>query len=153
MRKMLGGGMRQAGVLAAACLVALDCTRPRLHLDHARARRLALGTSLSGLHLKSFQVDPSEQHTNIVLVRMPAECGFTAGSVVSRLAHVCLEETQGDCKTADDEGVIVKAVQFDDRTLRLTLHQDIDDEALWLAIMKITYVFREMEAKRQVTAA
>ena len=42
-RKLLGGGMRQAGVLAAAGLVALEETPPRLTEDHANARRLAEG--------------------------------------------------------------------------------------------------------------
>lgn len=40
-RKMMGGGMRQAGVLAAACHVALDTIVPRLHEDHANARTIA----------------------------------------------------------------------------------------------------------------
>jgi threonine aldolase len=44
-RKMLGGGMRQSGVLAAAALYALDQHLPRLHLDHAHARLLAEGLS------------------------------------------------------------------------------------------------------------
>ena len=43
MRKQVGGGMRQAGVLAAACLVALDEMVDRLAEDHANARRLAEG--------------------------------------------------------------------------------------------------------------
>ena len=42
-RKMLGGGMRQAGVIAAAGIVALEETVPRLREDHANARRLAEG--------------------------------------------------------------------------------------------------------------
>lgn len=43
MRKMLGGGMRQAGVLAAAAIVALDEVVPLLKLDHKRAQILAKG--------------------------------------------------------------------------------------------------------------
>ena len=42
-RKLLGGGMRQAGVLAAAALVALEDTPKRLHRDHENARHLAKG--------------------------------------------------------------------------------------------------------------
>ncbi|KPJ21115.1 hypothetical protein RR48_00226, partial [Papilio machaon] len=52
----------------------------------------------------------------------------------------------GDCKTPNDEGVIVKAVCFDSKTIRFTLHHDINDEDLWLAIMKIIYVFKELDA-------
>jgi threonine aldolase len=62
-RKLLGGGMRQAGVLAAAGLVALDETPPRLAEDHANARRLAEGVA----ELPGVGVDPARVRTNIVL--------------------------------------------------------------------------------------
>ncbi|KAL0892696.1 hypothetical protein ABMA27_014414 [Loxostege sticticalis] len=146
-RKMLGGGMRQAGVLAAAALVALDEIVPALSLDHKRAQRLA--KIIQGLFLKSFSVDPDSQHTNIVLVRIPPESPLTSDVVLQRLEQVCLAETQGNCKTPDDEGVIVKGISFNSKTIRFTLHHDIDDEALWLAIMKITYVFKELDAARK----
>jgi len=42
-RKMFGGGMRQAGVIAAAGLIALEKSPGRLHIDHENARRLAEG--------------------------------------------------------------------------------------------------------------
>jgi threonine aldolase len=61
-RKMVGGGMRQAGVIAAAGIVALEQMVDRLHDDHDNARVLAEGiASLRGLSL-----DPSSVHTNIV---------------------------------------------------------------------------------------
>ncbi|CAG5051632.1 unnamed protein product [Parnassius apollo] len=143
-RKALGGGMRQAGVLAAAAVVALDEVAPRLHYDHKRARLLA--NTIQGLFLKTFSVDVEGQHTNIVLVRISSSSRLTADVVLQRLAQVCLAETQGDCKTPNDEGVIVKAVCFNSKTIRFTLHHDITDEDLWLAIMKIVYVFKELEA-------
>jgi threonine aldolase len=63
LRKMLGGGMRQAGVLAAAGLVALHGMIDRLADDHANARRLAQGlASIDGL-----VVDLASVHTNIVI--------------------------------------------------------------------------------------
>src|ERR1700736_4331046 len=61
-RKMLGGGMRQAGVLAAAGLVALNEMVDRLADDHANARRLAEG--LQGLH--GIDVDLTRVETNMV---------------------------------------------------------------------------------------
>ena len=64
-RKILGGGMRQAGVLAAAGLYALEHNVARLSEDHRNAARLAAG--LHGLGL------PVEVHTNMVFVRLPAE--------------------------------------------------------------------------------
>ena len=66
-RKMLGGGMRQAGVLAAAGLYALDHNIERLADDHANAARLASGLA----QLPGITVEP--QQTNMVFVHIPAE--------------------------------------------------------------------------------
>ena len=61
-RKILGGGMRQAGVLAAAGIVALNEMVDRLADDHANARKLAEG--LAGM--PGVSIDPEQIHTNIV---------------------------------------------------------------------------------------
>jgi len=68
-RKMLGGGMRQAGILAAACLYALDHQLQALAEDHANARRLADGLGqIEALTVESVA-------TNMVFVRVPeARC-------------------------------------------------------------------------------
>ena len=66
-RKMLGGGMRQAGVLAAACLYALDHHIPGLAEDHAHAARLAEGLA----QLQELSLDSVA--TNMVFVRVPAD--------------------------------------------------------------------------------
>jgi len=63
LRKMLGGGMRQVGVLAAAGIVALEKMVDRLAEDHAHARRLADG--LATLH--GIRIDPTKVQTNIVI--------------------------------------------------------------------------------------
>ncbi len=65
-RKMLGGGMRQVGVLAAAGIVALETMIPRLAEDHANAKRLALG--LQGL--PGLLVEPHKVQTNIVQMQV-----------------------------------------------------------------------------------
>ncbi|MFL6127652.1 MAG: GntG family PLP-dependent aldolase [Mycobacteriales bacterium] len=65
-RKMLGGGMRQAGVVAAAGIVALEQMVDRLADDHANARRLAQGLA----RLPGISLDPPEVPTNIVLFRV-----------------------------------------------------------------------------------
>jgi threonine aldolase len=62
-RKILGGAMRQAGILAAAGLYALEHNVERLAEDHRNARELARGLAQLGL--------PVEQHTNMVFVRLP----------------------------------------------------------------------------------
>ncbi len=63
-RKLLGGGMRQIGVLAAAGLVALETMPQRLHEDHLKARLLA--DTMAEIPL--FSLDPSDVETNILVV-------------------------------------------------------------------------------------
>ena len=65
-RKVLGGGMRQAGILAAAGLVALNNHIERLAEDHANARELADGLA----SVDELEVDPEKVQTNMVLVSM-----------------------------------------------------------------------------------
>ncbi|HYE15214.1 MAG TPA: GntG family PLP-dependent aldolase [Pyrinomonadaceae bacterium] len=79
-RKLLGGGMRQAGVLAAAGLVALEETPPRLAEDHANARRLAEGLA----ELPGVRIDPERVQTNIVLFDV-SETGIGADEICARL--------------------------------------------------------------------
>jgi len=79
-RKVLGGGMRQAGVLAAAGIVALNEMIDRLAEDHANARRLAEGLAgISGLEL-----DPGRYATNIVYFDVIQQ-GLIAAELVTRL--------------------------------------------------------------------
>jgi threonine aldolase len=69
-RKILGGGMRQAGILAAAGIFALEHHVERLAVDHRNARRLA-----SGLERLGFRVDPPPE-TNMVLFEVRDPAGF-----------------------------------------------------------------------------
>ena len=66
-RKMLGGGMRQSGVLAAACLYALEHNVERLARDHENAERLAHGLA------QIPKIEVTGQATNMVFVRIPQE--------------------------------------------------------------------------------
>lgn len=77
-RKMFGGGMRQAGIIAAGALFALKNNRARLKDDHANAKALAEGIS----HIKKVEVAPAEVETNMVRFRLP---GTPAPEVVERL--------------------------------------------------------------------
>src|SRR5580704_4445279 len=80
-RRMLGGAMRQAGVIAAAGIVALDTMVARLADDHRRARKIA-----HGLHaLDPRLVDPRKVESNIVMVDL-ASTGADAGAWVPALA-------------------------------------------------------------------
>ncbi|HEX8684966.1 MAG TPA: GntG family PLP-dependent aldolase, partial [Pyrinomonadaceae bacterium] len=102
-RKLLGGGMRQAGVLAAAGLVALAETPPRLAEDHANARRLAEGVA----ELPGVKIDPESVRTNIVLFDV-------SGTRVSADA-VC-------ARLRDEHGVLCSA--FGD-SIRMVTHYDV----------------------------
>ncbi len=62
-RKMFGGGMRQAGVIAAAGLIALEKMTKRLDIDHKNAKRLAEGVA----QIPGFVIDPKKVRTNIVI--------------------------------------------------------------------------------------
>jgi len=100
-RKRLGGGMRQSGVLAAAALYALDHHLDRLADDHANARLLA--DRLAGCGA----VRPSVPETNIVMIDL-ARAGDTAEAVIPKLARA---------------GVLV--VPFGARRLRAVTHLDV----------------------------
>jgi len=105
-RKLLGGGMRQAGMLAAPGLEALE-NRDRLAEDHRRATRLAAGLDrIDGLAA-------AEPETNIVLVE------------TDRPAEDFLE----DCEA---EGLLGGA--FDDHLVRLCTHWDVDDADIEAAV-------------------
>ena len=73
-RKMLGGGMRQAGVLAAAGLFALDHQLARLAEDHANAERLARGLAALGCEVEA------APETNIVVFGVAGDAAFQAGA-------------------------------------------------------------------------
>jgi threonine aldolase len=118
-RKMLGGGMRQAGVLAAAGRVALEGMTQRLGEDHANARRLAAG--LAGI--PGVELDPRPVQINMVFFRLRGTAISTGDLVAQAARHgVRLAElgqdrircvTHVDVTTAD----IDRAVQVIARVL------------------------------------
>ena len=119
-RKLLGGGMRQAGILAAAGLVALDTMVGRLADDHANARALARGiASVDGL-----RVDLGAVQTNIVLFEV-VDPAWDAASLVAALGRV---------------GVLCSA--FGPRKIRLVTHCDISTEDVSEALDRIETVVR-----------
>lgn len=79
-RKRLGGGMRQAGILAAAGLVALEESPQRLHEDHENARRLAEGLSL----INGIAIDVKTVETNIVIFDI-SRMGRAANEICNEL--------------------------------------------------------------------
>ncbi len=80
-RKQLGGGMRQAGILAAAGIVALRTMVSRLKEDHSLARKLAEGVGA----LPGIQLDSPVPATNMVFLTLPDEFGGTAEEIAEAL--------------------------------------------------------------------
>ncbi len=80
-RKMLGGGMRQVGVIAAAGIVALESMVERLAEDHVTARQLAHGLA----EIPGIKLDPSRVQTNIVIFEWQ---GRPATEFIRRLAEL-----------------------------------------------------------------
>ncbi len=104
-RKLLGGAMRQSGVIAAAGLIALETMVDRLPEDHARARRLAEGLAT----IDGVSIDPAIVQTNILVFRV--DPALEQGEVVERLKQ---------------RGLLVS--NYGDVGLRMVTHNDIDDD-------------------------
>lgn len=112
-RKMLGGGMRQAGILAAAGIAALEEGIERLAKDHAKAKRLAQGLAQLGL-----PVNPDEVQTNMVFLQLPPATTDQLslslkqrGILVSGRGSIRLV-THRDVSTADIDTVIAACAAF-----------------------------------------
>lgn len=121
-RKVLGGGMRQTGVLAAAGMVALTQMVDRLADDHARARQLALGLA----EIPGLVLDPALVQTNMVFFELADAVALPAGEIVQRLrtlANVWVD-TSGP------------------RRFRVVTHYWIDDKAVELFLETLRTVLR-----------
>lgn len=105
-RKLLGGGMRQAGVLAAAGIVALEKMTGRLAEDHVRARRLAEGLRQNDC----IMLDPGSPATNMVFFNLAPHARLNAPELCDRLER---------------EGILVSPSGA--RRFRLVTHYWIDD--------------------------
>jgi threonine aldolase len=103
-RKMLGGGMRQAGVLAAAGLVALEESPKRLHIDHENAKFLALGLA----EIPGIKIDPGKIVSNILFLEFSGG-GLTSFEISKRLAA---------------RGILANGVT--PQTMRMVTHYDVD---------------------------
>ena len=124
-RKMVGGGMRQAGILAAAGLVALDSMVDRLAEDHANARRLAQGLA----NIDGISVDPDTIHTNIVIFEVDQSVG-TANQVIDALA---------------EEGVLV--TYPGKQSLRMVTHRHIGGADVDDALGRVSSVVRQLKGR------
>ncbi len=108
---LFGGAWRQAGIMAAAGLIALEEGPKRLHEDHERARRLAEGVA----ELFPGSIDPQTVETNMVYVDTEAE-GVAPAEMIGRLRDLGVGAT------------------FVSGKVRMVTHVDVDDEGLTFAL-------------------
>jgi threonine aldolase len=126
-RKMFGGGMRQAGVIAAAGLVALEKSPGRLHVDHSNAKRLAEGVA----KIPGFVLDPTAVRTNIVIF----DCAKTGKTAVEW------------CEILYQRGVWAQDTAL--HSVRLVTHCDVDQAGIEHALR----VLQEVAATAQGVGA
>ena len=119
-RKMLGGGMRQAGVLAAAALVALEEGPKRLYIDHENAQVLAQGLA----QISGIKADPEKVQTNIVLYDV-SDTGLSSTHFLQKLA---------------ERKVLGGPV--DKRRVRMVTHLDVTRDDIMRALRAIETVVR-----------
>jgi threonine aldolase len=112
-RKQLGGGMRQAGILAAAGIVALENMPARLAEDHRRAQKLAAGLR----EIPGIVLDPGTPYTNMIFLSLSDQVELDASQVAQRLKNANV--------LAGTTGM---------RSFRLVTHYWIDDQAVDQAI-------------------
>jgi threonine aldolase len=107
-KQMLGGAMRQSGVLAAAGIYALENNVERLADDHERARRLAEGLA----EIPGIEIDPARVDTNIVIFEVA--------------------DAEGFCRSLGAKDV--RMGSLDARRVRAVTHLDVDDEGIEVAL-------------------
>jgi threonine aldolase len=121
LRKMVGGGMRQVGVLAAAGIISLEKMIERLDDDHARARELADGLK----QVKGLVLDAGSPFTNMVYMNLSDDAKLNAAQIIEKM---------------ETRGVLLDAENM--RRFRLVTHCWVDTAA----INKVVEAFREVLA-------
>jgi threonine aldolase len=119
-RKALGGGMRQAGVLAAAGLIALEEGPKRLHEDHANAKLLAEGLA----KLRGIKIDATKVQTNILVFDISGT-GMDSAAFTRKLM---------------EKNVLASGISPTE--VRIVTHMDVDRSACERALGAITEIYR-----------
>jgi threonine aldolase len=124
-RKMFGGGMRQAGIIAAAGIYALDHHIDRLSVDHANAKRLAQGLS----QIDGVGIDPNSVETNIVVFDV-SETGTDPHQVGEQLK---------------ERGILM--LPFGKALIRAVTHLDVTSQDIEKALEITADVFSSLERR------
>lgn len=123
LRKMLGGGMRQAGIIAAAGIIALESMTIRLSEDHQRAASLAGAIRA----IPSDALAGVNQDTNMIFIHLKESSPFKAAQLIAGLKS---------------HGILIGGV--DAETVRLVTHYWIDEEAVAQTVEAFKKVFSSM---------
>jgi threonine aldolase len=118
-KQQIGGAMRQAGIIAAACLYALDHHVDRLADDHANARYLAEGLA----EIPGIELDPATVETNIVWFDVRGPMGAPELSA-----------------TLKEQGVLIGA--YGPTRMRAVTHLDVDRDGIATALQAIARILR-----------
>ncbi|NXE96747.1 THA2 aldolase, partial [Menura novaehollandiae] len=146
-RKLLGGGMRQVGVLAAAASLGLQCAEVTLRRDHDNARRFAEGTSgplgvpgcIHVLDSPLWSVNLAAVETNIVMINVQGAWPSPA-ELCDRLRTVSEEEV-----AETGQAVSVLLLPWSAHTVRAVWHRDISAHDTELASRKLEFVARKCQ--------
>ncbi|XP_061866922.1 uncharacterized protein LOC133627178 isoform X2 [Colius striatus] len=138
-RKLLGGGMRQAGVLAAAARLGLQHAETTLRRDHDNARRFAAG--IQELNSPLCSVNLAAVETNIVMVSVREGC-LTPTELCEHLRAVSEEEM-----AETGQAVSVLLFPWSAHTVRAVWHRDVSARDTELAVKKLEFVVRKCQEK------
>lgn len=124
-RKLLGGGMRQAGILAAAGLIALEEGPKEIPTDHANARHLAAGLS----QIEGIDLDANKVKTNILIfaIREPHRSSHPASTI---------------CRSLAQRGVLCNPTSR--TTVRMVTHRDVNRAQIDEALRIVEDVMRQL---------
>ncbi len=117
-RKLFGGGMRQAGIIAAAGLYAAKNNIKGLANDHSNARILAEGLNV----LETFEIDMEKVQTNIVAIYLKSDS--KAGEVIEKMASIG-----------------IRAVAYSETKIRFVTHLDVSEDDCKEAVQRISKAF------------
>eukprot|EP00075_Anas_platyrhynchos_P037999 XP_027327252.1 probable low-specificity L-threonine aldolase 2 [Anas platyrhynchos] len=139
MRKLLGGGMRQAGVLAAAARIGLEQAEATLRRDHSNARHFARGIQELQSPLCSVSLPAVE--TNMVMVAVPG--GWPSPAELCAYMRAVSEEELAETGHA----VSVLLFPWAAHTLRAVWHRDVSAHDTELALNKLGFVARKCQER------
>ncbi|KAK7079935.1 putative low-specificity L-threonine aldolase 1 [Halocaridina rubra] len=141
LRKVLGGGMRQAGMLAAAAIYSLDNMVNRLADDHRNA--FVLAQAICDTESTNVTCVPEDVHTNIVIVNLRSG-SISPEEFCARLALVSEEEA----KTLGEE-IVIKILPWTATSVRFVTHHDVLCDGIQATVAKLKYVIKEIDSQRK----